>query len=128
MVSSHVQIIKEEDEMRVLTKEEYQLWCKFKIVGGSNLQRKKVSEIKLSAANTWEHEEKKLKMAYECLKNKEPFLMEADEIKTGRIRDFVNLKQRIAYEFERDKRRYELKKQEGAYESPNCIVEVIKIW
>ena len=113
---------------RLMTKFEKELWFKFKIPGGHNLQRKKLNQPSLSAANTWEHEELKLKDAYDALKNNELFIMEAEEIKTKRIRDFVNLTRGMIKEYERDKRRYDIKNNGGAYKSPNCIVEVVKVW
>lgn len=111
-----------------LTKEERELWYKFKTPNCNNLQRKKVNQPSLSAANTWEHEEQKLKKAFSCLKKGHKWLMEAEEIKTKRIRDFVCLTERIIIEWERNKTQYENKNKQGAYESPNCIVDIKKLW
>lgn len=98
------------------------------IPGGNNLQRCKVNQVKISAANTWEHEEKKIKKAHDCLKKGHKFLMEAREIKTGRIRDYVCLTCGVAIEYERSKEAYTKKEKEGAYDSPNCAVEVEKMF
>ena len=116
------------NQMKKLTKEERELWYKFRIPAGNNLQRCKVNQPKLSGANSWEHELKKLKKAHDCLRQGHKYIMEAQEIKTGRIRDYVCLTERIAWEWEKSKQATKKKEQEGAYDSPNCIVEVVKMF
>ena len=113
---------------RKLTKDEMKLWKKFKKPGCGNLNSCKINQPKISAANTWEHESHKLKRAHECLKKNHLFIMEACEIKTGRIRDFVCLTECLIEEYERSKEATKKKESEGAYNSPNCDVVVKKLW
>ena len=84
----------------VMTKEEKDVWNSFRIPGCSNIHRCKVDEINLSTANTLKHELMKCTYAYFLKRNKEKFLTEAEEIKTGLRRDMVSLTTGEIYEFE----------------------------
>lgn len=115
-----------------LTKEEKALWFKFSTHRGGGLtSRCKINQFKFSAANTkdeYAHEKWKFEKGMECLRKGHKFIQEAYELKTNRRRDHVCLTEKISWEPESEKRRYEQKIKEKGYDSPNCIVEPVKLW
>ncbi len=113
---------------RLMTKFEKELWFKFKIPGGHNLQRCKLNEWKFSAANSPKHEFQKLLKAMECQKKGHFWLMEPWEIKTNRKRDFLCLTEGVIFEWETSKFQFRKKDKEGAYDSPNFGLYVKKLW
>ena len=113
---------------RKMTPDEMQLWRKFKIRGGHNLQRVKLNQPDIESGNTWRHECRKLRQAWECSKEKHAWLMEPCEIKTNRNRDFVCLTEKMIWEYETDKHRTKKEMEAGKYKSPNCLVEIVKLW
>lgn len=113
---------------RKMTPEEMALYRKFKIRGGHNLQRVKLNVPDLESGNTWRHEVQKLRQAWLCSREGHAWIMEACEIKTNRNRDLTCLTCKIIWEYETDKNRTKKEKEAGKYESPNMIVEIVKLW
>lgn len=89
----------------ILTPQEKEEYLKYKVAGCSSIKHCDINVLRLSAANTLEHELAKCELAYQCLKNKDYFIIEAEEIKTGLRRDFVNITTGEVYEFETDPKR-----------------------
>jgi hypothetical protein len=94
---------------------------KYHIPNVSNIMKRKVNTIHISAANSWKHEYAKCYYAYKLLKADHKFITEAQENKSSLIRDLVDLSTGTIYEVETDKRRA------ARFKGQKDVV-VIKLW
>ena len=107
--------------MKRLTPHERMRWTQYHIPGTSNINRVKVNAVFLRSGNTLKHEMAKCRKAYDLIKKGHLILTEAQENKTGFIRDLVDLSEGTIYEFETNPKRAErFKGQDNVY--------VVKLW
>ena len=89
-----------------LTESEKELWYKYKIPGNTDINRRKVNALHISAANSKEHEMAKCEKAYDLIKEGHKILTEAQECsKRGLRHDLIDLTADEIYEFETDPKR-----------------------
>lgn len=75
-----------------LTKQEKELWNKYKTPGCSNLHRRKINAIFISPNNSKEHEMAKCSICYDLQADGKKYITEAAETaKTNLRRDIINL-------------------------------------
>ena len=89
-----------------LTDSEKKLWYLYKTPSCSNLHRRKVNALHISAANSKGHEMAKCEKAYDLIKEGHKILTEAQECsKRGLRHDLIDLTTGDIYEFETDSKR-----------------------
>ncbi len=116
---------------RNLTREEVEAWNWFRTPTGAyrpSYQKPGLNDPKFSKANSWDHEGMNLEQAHKCQVAGHAWVMEAYELETRRVRDFVCLTERFILETETNKKRYEEKLSEGAYKSEGFLVKTNKLW
>lgn len=93
--------------MKLLNETERNNWYKYHIPNTSRINKVKINAVFLRAANSWKHEQAKCRYAYELIKAKHKIITEAEDNKTGKIRDLVDISTGLIFEFETDKKRAE---------------------